>query len=730
MKFLSGLGVGLPVAFILVLYGSSELFNALRGGFLFPDSAVLTLDLAAIHKELSMKKAICKIFSAFKRAKEDVEDRATDEVGAEAKDDSREKTMKQSETGRLMKWLVSKGLPVDGEYNQAEAIAKVFPRTEADFTPVGASGEPMVAMDAKAGGATVKGGLRATKKTSASTQTAINRYGINDTVLQHFQNRGFIGWASCAILAQHEVINRACSIPAEDAIAHGYRLRCASPSHNGTSAHEKSESTFLTDIKKVSDKMGMNDICIQLSFKKRVFGVGLAVPRIEGADYEKPYNPDGIKKNSYKGFAVIDPYWLTYELDDTAQADPTSPNFYEPNFYRMPNGKRVHKSWVVRVVNSHVPDMLKPTYYFGGIPLTQMLYERVFCADKIANEAPLLAMTKRLLIADANVEELMADDAHASKMMKMINYFRDNFSIFFKKPNSQVSQIDTTLGEFNQLIMTQYQLVASIAQMPATKLLKVTPTGFQSTGEYEWKDYAQLLLDIQTNDYMPLLEFHYELLLRSGYPDREDLKVSVGFNAIDVPTMADIATVESRVSQVISSHINSGVITPEEARSVLRTEDGGLFANLAPNMPDILKRMMEAKDPANQQPPMPGGGMMPMPGGEGGEGAPPADGAEGGDPAPDEGDAKAEEYSKVFVDAVHKAAEVAGEGSETLSKFLEGGNAPEDQDAPGGEKKDDDAVPAFAGMVKKAVQDKGIAFDQKDVDAVVKLLVAVRNVKR
>ena len=39
--------------------------------------------------------------------------------------------------------------------------------------PVTPSGAPTVAMYAKAGSATFKGGLRATKKSSASTQTAI-----------------------------------------------------------------------------------------------------------------------------------------------------------------------------------------------------------------------------------------------------------------------------------------------------------------------------------------------------------------------------------------------------------------------------------------------------------------------------------------------------------------------------------------------------------------------------
>ena len=521
---------------------------------------------------------------------------------------------------------------------------------------------------------------------------------INDTVLAHFQNRGFIGWPSCAILAQHEIINRACSIPAEDAIAHGYRLVCSSMQHDQSDRHDADEARWLFDLKKYSDGIGMNDICVQLNYKKKVFGVGLALPRVVGADYEKPFNIDGVKKGSYNGFAVVDPYWLTYEFDEDDQSDPTSPSFYEPTYYRMPNGQRVHKSWIVRVVNAHVPDILKPSYYFGGIPLPQMLYERVFCADKIANEAPLMAMTKRLLIADANVEEMIKDKAHANKMMKAINYFRDNFSIFFKKPSSQVQQIDTTLGEFDQLIMTQYQLVACIAQMPATKLLKVTPTGFQSTGEYEWKDYAQALLDIQNNDYMPLLEFHYRLLLKSLYPDRDDLAVSVQFNPIDVPTKDQAATIESRNSQIISTLINAGVITPEEARMRLRMEDQGTFSFLSPIMPALLQKMMEAKDPANaphdQQP---GGGTLPP------SALPPPDG--GGTPPQDDG----ERYSAEFTEAVRQIESMASRDNEALQSGGQNG-----QEGESGEREEQggDAADAFTKAVRKATGDQSIAFDE------------------
>ena len=45
-----------------------------------------------------------------------------------------------------------------------------------------------------------------------------------------------------------------------------------------------------------------------------------------------------------------------------------------------------------------VSDILKPSYLYGGLPLTQLILERVYGAERTANEAPMLALTKRLVV--------------------------------------------------------------------------------------------------------------------------------------------------------------------------------------------------------------------------------------------------------------------------------------------------------------------------------------------
>lgn len=465
-------------------------------------------------------------------------------------------------------------------------------------------------------------------------QDPLMRFPINPRVLKHFQSRIWITYSGCAIISTHELVNRACAIPAEDAIAHGYKVICSSHSHDNTDNHDANEARFLYDIKIEADKMGLNEACVQLNYKKKVFGVGIAIPRVKFRkdakspsdktgktpySYADEYDPKMIEPGSFRGFAVVDPHWLTYEFDDESANDPVSPYFFVPTWVYT-RSQKYHRSWMIRVINSEIPDLLKPTYYFGGLSLTQMIYERVWCADKLANEAPLLAMTKRLLIADGNLEQLIGDPRHTNIFFKAINYFRDNFSIFVKKPSSNVTQLDTSLADLTPLTMSQYQLVSAIAQIPVTKLLKNVPSGLQATGQYEWDDYAQSLKAIQTNDYTPLCRMFYELYVASNYPDRSDISLDVEWNPIDIPKETEVVQMTSQSSQLASTLIGNGIVTVAEARTMLRRTNLPAFQAISPEVPEILKKLEEAKDPEKQaqmQQQMQGGGMSgEMPGGE------------------------------------------------------------------------------------------------------------------
>lgn len=460
----------------------------------------------------------------------------------------------------------------------------------------------------------------------------LSMYGMDEKVLQYYESRVWIGYPAMAHLMTHELISGVVDIPAQDAIARGYKIEITEDEDedkdgDGNIAPEEAEARSRENAKKVrklkriADKqMHIPEVLRTFGNHQRGFGVAYVIPVFKDGDahdYSKPFNIDGVKKGSLVGFKTVEPIWMSYEFNGEGANSPTSLNFYEPEWYRIANGNRIHKSWIVKKVYMPVSDLLKPTYYYGGVSLPQMVYERMYCADKTANECPMLAMTKRLLIADANVQAMTNDKSVAELTMQALNYFRDNFSVFFKNPNTQVSQIDTSLEGVPQISMMSYQLVAAIARMPVTKLLKNVPTGLQSTGDYEMDDYHELLGEIQ-KDYKDVLEFFFKILTKSEFGKVID--VTVTFNPLEVPKEDKNIQNESGISSIMTSYLQSGVVTVQEVRDILRKREGGMFAGLSAKLPEQLQKKIDAEMQQGQ--PQMGGEMTPPDGSqipEGGE---------------------------------------------------------------------------------------------------------------
>ena len=267
----------------------------------------------------------------------------------------------------------------------------------------------------------------------------------------------------------------------------------------------------------------------------------------------------------------------------------------------MPDGKRLHKSWVVKAVNGNVPDILKPTYYYGGYPIPQLVYQRVYAAESVANEAPMLAKSKRLLYMDGNLGNYVLNQNKAENDAKAFTYFRDNWGVVIKRPDQAIGQIDTSLTDFDAVMMSQYQLVAAAAGMQATKLLETQPKGFNASGDFEKAQYNSLLQSIQKEDYMPYLNFHYMLLLKSRF--NKEYVVECEFNPIDTPSIRELAECNEIKSRINTSYVAAGVISNDECRETLRLDPASGYNTLTGNAPNskLNKSEEENKPDKNEE---------------------------------------------------------------------------------------------------------------------------------
>lgn len=414
-----------------------------------------------------------------------------------------------------------------------------------------------------------------------------------------FFTHTFIGWQACALLYENAYIKKACEIPARDAVAVDYELQYENKDGDGDNeTKEKEEQEILNKLKKMSDKdMRIKDLVRNADIFRKVYGQILAVPTFNvdmKKVMEKPYSPSKIKKGTYTGMTLIQPFWVTYQMSADGVMNPQMAGYYEPEYYVINGNTKIHKSWIVKLITGVCPDILKPVYYYGGIPLTQQIYERVFCAEKTANEAPKLALTKRLLVVDGSVENLAANPTEAYNALESVLSIRDNMGVMVKNPNDQVSQIDTSLTDMDALIMTQFQLVAAIAEMPVTKLMKTQLKGLNNSGDYEMKDYSQTLVETQENVFNRILEKHYQMLCMSEYG--RDLGLQVVWNPIDTPTELELAQIESQQAQTDSTYIAAGVIGADEVRESLRSNEDSRYHNLPDEMPEMPEMQEEEEE--------------------------------------------------------------------------------------------------------------------------------------
>lgn len=318
----------------------------------------------------------------------------------------------------------------------------------------------------------------------------------------------------------------------------------------------------------------------------KIFGIRIVIFIIDSDDpefYFKPFNPDGIKPGSYKGMTQIDPYWMTPELGPEAAGDPASKYFYEPTWWRA-NAKRFHRSHLIIYRTCEVPDILKPTYFYGGIPLPQQIYERVYEAERMANEATQLALTKRSTVVHIDLAQAIANQAAIENKMQTWATYRDNYGVKLLGEKEVAEQFDTSLSDLDSVIMTQYQIVAGAAGVPATKLLSTQPKGFNATGEFDEANYHEMLSSLQKNNLTPLIERHHLILMRSEIAPNngiEPFDTTVKWNPLDEATAIEKAEVEKTKAETDAILINAGVINGSDARERIISDSESCYSGLS-----------------------------------------------------------------------------------------------------------------------------------------------------
>lgn len=409
-----------------------------------------------------------------------------------------------------------------------------------------------------------------------------------DSLLAWYVSQTFIGWQTCAILAQHWLVSKACNMPGADAVSGGWKI-------NRDDGEEMTPEQ-TQELERLDRKYKIRQNLKEASFFRNVFGIRLVWFKFScftDEDYMRPFDARKILPNTYEGMAQIDPYWAAPLITGNALTMGDI-SFYTPEWWQV-SGRRIHRTHFVILYGQEVADVLKPAYLYGGIPLTQRIYERVYAAERTANEAPQLALTKRMTVRYTDLAQAVAHQEDFESAIAFGAQYQDNYGVQVAGTDERVERHETSLADLDATIMTQYQLVAAIAEVPATKLLGTSPKGFGASGDYEIKSYHEKLREMQCADLDPILMRHYQAIVLSEMTDKA--KIKAVWEPLDKPSAAELAT------------INKTKADTDVALSGLGALDGAAVLNRLINDEHSGYTGLSLEDLPEPEPTMPMGGF-------------------------------------------------------------------------------------------------------------------------
>ena len=104
--------------------------------------------------------------------------------------------------------------------------------------------------------------------------------------------------------------------------------------------------------------------------------------------------------------------------------------------------------------------------------------------------------------------------------------------------------------------------------MPSVKLLGLTPSGFNATGDFDLASYYDEIMSLQNSIIKPVIEQILNLLIKEAGWD--DITASYEFHILEKSSDLDKAQAKNLEMDFVNKAIQNGILTSEQAFNYLK----------------------------------------------------------------------------------------------------------------------------------------------------------------
>ncbi|HCM64672.1 MAG TPA: hypothetical protein DIT05_19340 [Morganella sp. (in: Bacteria)] len=287
-------------------------------------------------------------------------------------------------------------------------------------------------------------------------------------------------------------------------------------------------------------------------------------------------DPRKIPKNSLKGLRVVDPTWIYPAMYNTQ--NPLSESFYKPQAWFV-MGKTVEESRFIDIVSRPVPDILKPSYNFGGLSLTQLMEDYVVDWRDAKKNVIKILRTLRMRALKTDMDARLAVPGEFDKRIKMFIKYQDNFGLWAIDNGEEFIHTQTSLSELSNLLSNYQDQLCIPSRITNLKLLGNAPAGLNASGDSELDTWHETVSGYQDGNLRKPLENIFKIIQLSEFGEiNEDIFFE--FNPLDEVSEKERAEITKIRVDAVAVAADSMLVSSEEARDALKGIKDSGFENL------------------------------------------------------------------------------------------------------------------------------------------------------
>lgn len=287
-------------------------------------------------------------------------------------------------------------------------------------------------------------------------------------------------------------------------------------------------------------------------------------------------DPRKITKGSLKGFRCVDPNWVYPAMYNSSK--PLRADFYKPQAWFV-MGDTVHESRFIDIVSRPVPDILKPSYNFGGLSLTQLMEEYVVDWRDAKKNVIKILKTLRMRGLKTDMDARLEVPGEFDKRIKMFTKYQDNFGLWAYDLDEDLTHQQTSLSELSNLLSNYQEQLCIPSRATNLKVFGNAPAGLNASGDAELETWHETISGSQELDYRRAIENIFKIIQLSEFGElKPDLYFE--FRPLDEVSDEDRATTnKTRVDTIVAAS-DGMLVSSEEARDALKSIEGAGFENL------------------------------------------------------------------------------------------------------------------------------------------------------